>query len=252
MTKWFSMRMQRHRALPMLINLENATKQYPMGQHIVQALRGIHLKIDSKEVVALVGASGSGKSTTMHILGLLDLPSTGTYLLNGQDVSTLSNNALADLRNQSMGFIFQQFFLLPKLSAVENVELPLRYRQTADGNIREQALTMLEKVGMRRYATHRPSELSGGQQQRVAIARALINNPKIILADEPTGALDSKTSEEVIRLLLNLHKDNDCTVILVTHDMQLAKRCNRIVQIRDGLVLHDSAVSSDSQKEASE
>ncbi len=215
-----------------IIEAEGLTKIYQMGSAQVHALRGVSLRMAEGEFVALMGASGSGKSTLMHLLGCLDRPTTGVYWLEGQDVSMLSHDEQARLRNHSIGFVFQTFNLLSRLSALENVTLPLLYR----GRIKaaqEQAMAALERTGLAGRATHRPPELSGGQQQRVAIARALVTNPAIILADEPTGNLDSGTGAEVMQLLLELHGDGR-TVLMVTHDMQVAAYAQRTLHIQDG------------------
>ena len=222
-----------------MIKLENVHKVYKMGEGTFEALKGINLSIDQGELVAIVGPSGSGKSTTMNILGLLDKPTSGKYYLDSIDTSEFTGDRLAALRNERLGFIFQQFFLLPKLTAVENVILPLTYRQ--NGNIslsqmKDRAMEMLEKVGMDKFALHRPSELSGGQQQRVAIARALAGKPSIIMADEPTGALDSKTSAQIMTLLDSQMKAAGTTVLIITHDPDLAAQCHREIHIRDGLI----------------
>ena len=205
-----------------------------MGSQSYTALKGIDVTVEKNELVALIGPSGSGKSTTMHILGLLDRPTTGEYYLNGQSTADLTIHQKAVLRNQSIGFIFQSFFLLPKLTALENVALPLSYRHSKKSHIRQRCLDELEKVGMSEYIEHRPGELSGGQQQRVAIARALVGEPDIILADEPTGALDSETSNNVINLLIENSKR--ATVVVITHEPEIAKQCDRIINLRDGEV----------------
>lgn len=217
-----------------MIELKNIYKTYQIGAHQVHALSGVDINIAAGEFVSLMGASGSGKTTTMNILGLLDHPTSGQYYLNGNEVSQLDRKQLAYLRNRSIGFIFQSFFLLPRLNALQNVMLPLQYREEGHDNIKELSLASLEKVGMRDYFEHRPNQLSGGQQQRVAIARALVTKPSIILADEPTGALDSKTGQEVMNLLMDIHRRENTTVIIVTHDMQVANQCERIIKLKDG------------------
>jgi putative ABC transport system ATP-binding protein len=217
-----------------MIELKNIYKTYLIGAHQVHALNGVDINITAGEFVSLMGASGSGKTTTMNILGLLDHPTSGEYYLNGSEVSQLDRKQLAYLRNRSIGFIFQSFFLLPRLNALQNVMLPLQYREDNDSDIKELALASLEKVGMQSYVEHRPNQLSGGQQQRVAIARALVTKPSIILADEPTGALDSKTGQEVMNLLMDIHRRENTTVIIVTHDMQVANQCERIIKLKDG------------------
>lgn len=220
-----------------MIDLRDVTKIYQMGDSEFQALKGISLFIERGELVAIVGPSGSGKSSTMNILGLLDKPTTGEYFLDEQNTRDFTGNQLARLRNQSIGFIFQSFFLLPKLTALQNVGLPLFYANRAASEIKERAMAILDKVGMADYATHRPNELSGGQQQRVAIARALVGEPKILLADEPTGALDTKTSEVVMELLIGMAEGT--TVVIITHDMEVANQCPRVIKIRDGLIQED-------------
>ena len=222
-----------------MIRFDNVKKSYPMGNVFFHAVKGISFTIDQGELVALVGPSGSGKSTTMHMLGLLDKPTSGKYYLDNMDTAEFEGDQLAKLRNQRLGFIFQHFFLLPKLTALENVMLPLSYRhdeKLSDQIIKEQAMAVLEKVGMLHFASHRPMELSGGQQQRVAIARALIGKPSIILADEPTGALDSKTTDQIMNLLTEEMAKTRTTVVVITHSMEIAARCDRIIHIRDGLL----------------
>lgn len=220
-----------------MIELIDVTRTYHMGEAVYHALKGINIKIGSGELVAIVGPSGSGKSTTMNILGLLDKPTSGEYRLDGQPTAHLMANDLALLRNRKIGFIFQSFFLLPKLTAWQNVGLPLQYANVPKKEIRRRALEGLAQVGMAQHAKHRPSELSGGQQQRVAIARALVTAPQIILADEPTGALDSTTSEAVLNLLIN--QAQGTTVVIITHDPNVANECDRVIQVRDGRVISD-------------
>ena len=221
-----------------MIELKHVTKIYDAGNHFT-ALKQVNLCIQSGEIVAITGPSGSGKSTLMHIMGLLDSPTHGKYFLDGVDTAQFSANALAILRNQRIGFVFQQFFLLPKLTALQNVLLPLTYRQDAaltDDDIKECAAMMLKKVGMTRWASHYPNELSGGQQQRVAIARALVNDPKIILADEPTGALDSETSKQIMSLMTEEMQELKKTVVIITHADDIARQCKRQIHIQDGRV----------------
>ena len=221
-----------------LIELRHIQKTYDLGLSKVPALRDIHFAIERGEFVAIVGQSGSGKSTLMNILGCLDVPTVGQYLLSGRDVSTLSDDELADVRNLEIGFVFQSFQLLPRASALENVELPLIYRGIARKERRERAVEALQLVGLEDRMKHKPAELSGGQKQRVAIARALVTQPSLLLADEPTGNLDSKTGEEIVGLFLDLHARGN-TIILVTHEPKLAARCPRAVRIVDGLVIAD-------------
>ena len=220
-----------------LIQIENLTKTYDTGENAVKALAGIDLQIDRGEFVAVIGPSGSGKSTLMHILGCLDSPSTGKYWLDGEDVAVMSGKALARIRNQKLGFVFQTFNLLPRATVLKNVELPLLYAGTDADERRDRAHAALERVGLGDRAKHRPNALSGGQRQRVAIARALVNTPSLILADEPTGNLDQKTGGDIIRLFEEL-AENRQTIILVTHDPAIAARTHRRVTIVDGLI-HD-------------
>jgi putative ABC transport system ATP-binding protein len=218
-----------------LIKLDNIVKKYSIGETEVTVLHGISLDIYRGEMLAIMGASGSGKSTTMNIIGLLDKPSSGRYLLDGKDVSILTDEQMAEIRNTSIGFVFQQFFLLPRLTAEQNIALPLSYCNLAKHEIKHRVKAMLKRVGMSDRAMHRPNELSGGQQQRIAIARALVTNPKVILADEPTGALDSKTSMDVMSLLHDLNQNENRTIIIVTHDDEVASQCQRNVLISDGM-----------------
>ncbi len=222
-----------------VIHLEQLRKSYYLGKQELPVLKGIDLDIQKNEFVALMGPSGSGKSTLMNILGCLDTLSDGKYILNGNDVSTMNDNELAEIRNREIGFVFQQFNLLPRLSALENVALPLIYAGVPKKERTERALEMLEKVNLADRSHHKPNELSGGQIQRVAIARALVNNPSIILADEPTGNLDSKTSVEIMGLITDIHKLGN-TVVLVTHEEDIAHYAKRVVRLRDGLVETDT------------
>lgn len=221
-----------------LIELDHIGKTYDLGLTQVAALRDIHFGIEPGEFVAIIGQSGSGKSTLMNILGCLDVPTTGSYRLAGRDVSELSDDELADVRNLEIGFIFQSFQLLPRASALENVELPLIYRGISRKERRERAVEALARVQLADRMTHKPTELSGGQRQRVAIARALVTQPSLLLADEPTGNLDSRTGDEIVALFLELHRKGN-TILLVTHEPKLAARCPRAVRIVDGLVIAD-------------
>lgn len=220
-----------------MIELRDVYKIYHIGDHEVHALNGISFSIGKGELVAIMGASGSGKSTAMNIIGVLDHPTSGEYYLNGEKVLALSGDILAGLRNRTIGFVFQQFFLLPRLTALQNVSLPLTYRGLNPKEIKERALASLEKVGMADFINHRPNELSGGQQQRVAIARALVTAPAVILADEPTGALDSKTGQSVMDLLIELNQKDHATIIIVTHDLSVAQQCQRIIKLKDGAIV---------------
>ena len=221
-----------------IIHVENIRKSYIMGRQVLPVLKGISLDIFKNEYVALMGPSGSGKSTLMNILGCLDTPTEGKYILNGNDVSKMEDNQLAEIRNKEIGFVFQQFNLLPRLSALENVALPLVYAGMPKKQRNERAMEVLEKVSLTDRSHHKPNELSGGQSQRVAIARALVNNPSIILADEPTGNLDSKTSFEIMEIFGKIH-DGGNTVILVTHEEDIANFARRIIRLRDGVVESD-------------
>ena len=219
-----------------VIEAKELTKVFKMGDVEVHALRGLSVQINRGEVVSIMGPSGSGKSTLMNILGCLDRPTSGDYCLDGECISDLNDNQLADIRNQKVGFVFQSFNLLPRSTALANVELPLRYARHNGKNRRQRSRTALESVGLADRMTHRPNELSGGQQQRVAIARALVNEPSIIMADEPTGNLDTKSGDEIMELLLKLNKERGTTLIIVTHDPEIAEQTQRVIHIRDGVV----------------
>jgi putative ABC transport system ATP-binding protein len=223
-----------------VIHLKDIKKSYFMGKQELQVLKGISVDIQKNEYVALMGPSGSGKSTLMNILGCLDSPSSGTYILNGNDVSTMLDNDLAEIRNQEIGFVFQQFNLLPRLTALENVALPLVYAGISKKTRTEMAQEVLKKVDLSDRSHHKPNELSGGQCQRVAIARALVNNPSIILADEPTGNLDTKTSYEIMGIFNKIHMEGN-TVVLVTHEDDISKYAHRIIRLRDGVLESDKA-----------
>ncbi|HTU69276.1 MAG TPA: ABC transporter ATP-binding protein [Candidatus Baltobacteraceae bacterium] len=229
--------------MPLAIELQRITKTYEMGSLEVQALRGIDLRVQRGEYVAIMGPSGSGKSTLMNLVGCLDRPSSGTYHLDGEDVSHLDDNALAAIRLRKLGFVFQGFNLLARTDALKNVGLPLFYAGVGARERARRAMTTLEEVGLADRAHHKPSELSGGQQQRVAIARALVNNPAVLLADEPTGNLDTKTSAGLMALFDQLHQGGR-TIIMVTHDENVARNARRIVRLLDGLVVADESTAS--------
>ncbi|HTB99618.1 MAG TPA: ABC transporter ATP-binding protein [Ferruginibacter sp.] len=226
-----------------IIHLENISKNYYLGKQELQVLKGINIDIFKNEYVALMGPSGSGKSTLMNILGCLDSPSGGKYILNAKDVSGMPDNDLAEVRNKEIGFVFQQFNLLPRLTAIENVALPLIYSGVEKKERLERAMEVLIKVRLEDRSHHKPNELSGGQCQRVAIARALINDPSIILADEPTGNLDSNTSYEIMDILTRIHNDGN-TVILVTHEEDIAKYAGRVIRLKDGVIASDIAMTN--------
>ena len=218
-----------------VIEAHDLRKVYQMGEVQVEALRGVSFTIGRGEVISIMGPSGSGKSTLMNTLGCLDRPSSGEYMLDGESVASLNDDQLASIRNRKVGFVFQSFNLLSRQTAITNVELPLRYSGNLDGR-RERAIEALQAVGLGDRMTHRPYELSGGQQQRVAIARAIVNKPAIIMADEPTGNLDSKVGREIMTLLLNLNKDSGTTLIIVTHDPTIAEQTQRVIRLRDGVL----------------
>lgn len=223
-----------------VIRIENLTRFYTIGEETVRALNGINLTIQKNEYVALMGPSGSGKSTLMNIIGCLDTPTSGEYFLNGPNVAQLSDSELAAIRNKEIGFVFQTFNLLPRLTALQNVALPLVYAGIPEAERLKKAKEVLEQVGLGNRMTHKPNELSGGQRQRVAVARALVNHPSIILADEPTGNLDTKTSEEIMQLFDIIHQAGN-TIVLVTHEEDIALRARRVVRMRDGIVESDQA-----------
>lgn len=230
--------------MPPLVELKDVYKIYKMGDSEVHALDGISLTINKGEFVAIIGKSGSGKSTCMNIIGCLDVATHGTYKLNGKDISNYTDDELAEVRNKMLGFIFQQYNLLPKLTLLENVALPLLYAGLSDEEQKERALASLEKVGLKEKAKNLPSQLSGGQQQRASIARALAGRPSVILADEPTGALDSRTGREVMNFLRKLHEEGN-TIVLITHDNSIAAQAERVVRITDGKIVYDGPAEGD-------
>lgn len=221
--------------MDLVIDIKGITREFAVGQQLVRALRGVDIEIQRNEYAALMGPSGSGKSTLMNVLGCLDTPTSGSYLLNGKDVSRMEDNELAEIRNTEIGFVFQTFNLLPRYSSLENVALPLVYAGWSKKERLERAAEVLEMVGLGDRMDHNPNELSGGQRQRVAVARALVNKPSIILADEPTGNLDTKTSHEIMALFNEIHAQGN-TVILVTHEEDIAEHARRVIRLRDGLV----------------
>lgn len=220
-----------------MIELHNIHKSYFLAGKEEPVLKGINFKLGEGDMVALMGPSGSGKSTLMNIIGLLDHPTLGTYKLNKSEIASFESDQLAELRNRYIGFVFQSFFLLPRLTALQNVMLPLLYRNLSREEMKARAMEKLITVGMKDLTHHKPSQLSGGQQQRVAIARALVGEPKVILADEPTGALDAKTSQEVMDLLIDLNQNEGATIVVVTHDEDVARQCKKISRIRDGRLI---------------
>lgn len=226
-----------------MLRLEDICKNYRIGPINVDVLQGVGLEVNPGDLLSIMGASGCGKSTLMNIIGLLDRPSSGSYLLEGREVAAMDDNELSAIRNASMGFVFQSFHLLPRLTTLENVGLPLVYRGLGDKEIGQRAREILEKVGMQDRADHRPGELSGGQQQRVAIARALVGAPRVLLADEPTGALDPRTGREIMQIFRRLNAEEGLTVIIITHDQAIAQQCTRHTRLHDG-VLHEEPVDS--------
>jgi len=226
-----------------VVDVRDLRRVYPLGDEPVVALAGVNLAIERGEFVAVMGPSGSGKSTFMHIVGFLDRPTTGTYRFEGRDVTELTEDDLADIRSRRLGFVFQAYNLLPRTTALENVELPMLYAGIGESDRRRAALAALDEVGLSRHAGHRPNQLSGGQQQRVAIARSLVNSPSLILADEPTGALDTRSSQDVMALLERLNRERGITIMLVTHEPDVAAHARRIVTFRDGSVVSDTAAA---------
>ncbi len=222
-----------------MIQLQDITKVYPMGKRELTVLRGVSLDIERGELVAIMGPSGSGKTTMLNLIGCLDIPTSGSYYLEDREVSRLSSGELALVRGQKIGFVFQTFNLLPRLSALANVELGTRY---CGGSDRHRAMEALDRVGLSDRATHRPTELSGGEQQRVAIARALVKNPPLILADEPTGNLDSRSGEEIMSILTSLHSEQGITLVMITHEANIAHYCQRVIRLKDGQVVAEEPV----------
>jgi putative ABC transport system ATP-binding protein len=222
-----------------MLKLSDIRKTYKIGPVDVEVLKGVSLEVEKGELLSVMGTSGCGKSTLMNIVGMLDKPSSGIHLLEGREVGNLSDNEISSIRNNKIGFVFQAFYLLPKLTSLENVGVPLIYRGTKKSEIRSRSHEFLKKVGMDDRAQHRPNELSGGQQQRVAIARALAGKPSIILADEPTGALDTQVGKDIMKLFVDLNAEEGITVIIITHDPKIAKQCNRSVRMQDGVIIDD-------------
>lgn len=227
--------------MSLVIDIKDIKRDFPLGNEIVKVLKGIDLQIERGEYVALMGPSGSGKSTLMNLLGCLDTPTSGTYLLNQKDVSNMTDDELAEIRNKEIGFVFQTFNLLPRTTALENVALPMVYAGVAKKDRNKRAEEVLTDVGLADRMDHKPNQLSGGQRQRVAVGRALVNKPSIILADEPTGNLDSKTSEEIMALFGEIHKQGN-TVIIVTHEEEVAEQAHRIIRLRDGVIESDTKI----------
>lgn len=228
-----------------LLEMKNITKSFRMGDSTIEILKGISFSVESKDYLSITGPSGSGKSTLMHLVGCLDTPTSGTYTIEGEDVSHMSSDQLARIRNKHIGFVFQKFHLLPDLRAIDNVALPQLYAGKSEVEAQKEAKKMLEMVGLEDRVTYYPNQLSGGQQQRVAIARALVNNPDIILADEPTGNLDTVTGSTIMNIFEHLNKEHGVTIVIVTHDLELAQKMNRIIKLRDGLIVEDKKKSDD-------
>lgn len=222
-----------------MLKLADIRKTYKIGPVDVEVLKGVSLEVKKGELLSVMGTSGCGKSTLMNIIGMLDKPSSGTHLLEGREVGNLSDNEISSIRNNKIGFVFQAFYLLSRLTALENVGVPLIYRGTKKSEIRRRSYEFLKKVGMDERAHHKPNELSGGQQQRVAIARALAGKPSIILADEPTGALDTQVGKDIMQLFVDLNSEEGITVIIITHDPKIAKQCTRSVRMQDGVIIDD-------------
>jgi len=222
-----------------LLEMKNITKSFRMGDSTIEILKGISFSVEPKDYLSITGPSGSGKSTLMHLVGCLDTPTSGTYTIEGEDVSHMSSDQLARIRNKHIGFVFQKFHLLPDLRAIDNVALPQLYAGKSEVEAQKEAKRMLEMVGLEDRVTYYPNQLSGGQQQRVAIARALVNNPDIILADEPTGNLDTTTGSTIMNIFEHLNKEHGVTIVIVTHDLELAQKMNRIIKLRDGLIVED-------------
>lgn len=220
-----------------VIELIDIRKVYHTGETELEVLKGVNVTINQGEMVAIMGASGSGKSTMLNIIGTLDRPTSGTYRLSGTEVEKLKDDELSEIRNLKIGFVFQSFFLLPRLTSLQNVMLPLMYRGTAGDEAKDRAMEMLEKINVAHLANNRPSQMSGGQQQRIALARALVGNPDVILADEPTGALDTKTSDEVMDIFMQLNQEEKRTLVIVTHDPEVGEQCKRVIHVQDGLVV---------------
>jgi len=224
-------------SLSTILSMTEITKSYQLGENKLQVLKGINFDVKKGDLVSIMGPSGSGKSTLMNIIGMLDHPDSGSYILNEQEVARLTSDERAVIRNKDIGFVFQSFYLLSRLTAVQNVSLPLFYRGVDSSESKKRSLEMLKRVGMYEYASHKPNELSGGQQQRVAIARALVGKPSIILADEPTGALDSKIGQEVMDFFIELNETEKNTIIIITHDANISSQCKTEVRIQDGLIV---------------